>query len=104
MADFGSPDIDTDANQECDDRDVLPLERFLVPSVSRRGRIQESDLRSLGVEVVHGLHRMPPAKRLKEISESGTSLLLLLSDEKLRHRSSLYGSRVRIVREYYKPG
>lgn len=104
MADFGSPDIDADANQECDDRDVLPLERFLVPSVSRRGRIQESDLRSLGVEVVHGLHRMPPAERLKEISESGTSLLLLLSDEKLRHRSSLYGSRVRIVREYYKPG
>ena len=61
-------------------------------------------LQERGVAVVHGLQSKPTATEIRRVRDQKPSLLLLLSDEKIRHRLRSYGPIPRVLREYYKPG
>lgn len=56
------------------------------------------------VIVVSSLARRPAPETLRLIKTLTRPVILLLSDEKLRHRAFLYGRKATVVRNYYRPG
>ena len=87
-----------------DNEQLNPLFEFLDVANRSHNQGRPRGLQERGVAAVYGLQSKPTVAEIRRVRAQRPSLLLLMSDEKLRHRLRSYGPIPRVLREYYKPG